>query len=237
MQQNAFSERVALVTGASRGIGAAMARQLAAGGAHVILVARSLGGLEAVDDEIREAGNHPATLVPMDLKQHDLIDQLASTIYQRWGKLDILVGNAGTLGALTPLAHADPKIWDEVFGVNVTANYRLIRSMDPLLRQSDAGRAVFVTSGAARTATAYWGPYAASKAALEHMIHIYAQELEGSSVRANLFDPGIVRTKMRAQAFPGEAKDRLADPADIAKQMLDLLTVKCSQQGDTILAA
>lgn len=232
-----YKDKVALVTGASRGIGAATAKMLAAQGAQVVLVARNLGGLEEVDDAIRSAGHTPATLVPLDLKQHDLIDQLAATIYQRWGKLDILVGNAGTLGVLTPLAHADPKVWQDVFDVNVTANYRLIRSMDPLVRLSDAGRMVFVTSGMARHATAYWGPYAASKAALEHMIHVYAQELEGTNVCVNLFDPGVVRTDMRAQAFPGEAKEQLAAPEIVAEQMLHLLEPTCQQQGQTLQVA
>ncbi len=166
--------QVALVTGASRGIGAATAKMLAAKGAHVVLIARTVGGLEAVDDDIRAAGGK-ATLVPLDLSQHEMIDALAASIYERWGRLDILVGNAGMLGSLTPIAHADPKQWAQIMDVNVTANYRLIRAMDPLLRQSSHGKVVFVTSGVARTPTPFWGLYAASKAALEHLVHTYAR--------------------------------------------------------------
>lgn len=224
MQQTALplANRVALVTGASRGIGAETAKLLAAQGAHLILLARTVGGLEAVDDAIRQAGGQ-STLVPLDLSQHDMIDALGVSIFERWGKLDILIGNAGVLGPLTPVAHAEPKQWAQVLDVNLTANYRLIRSLDPLLRRSDAGRVIFVTSGVAREPTPYWGLYAASKAALEHLVHVYAREVEDTPVRVNLFDPGVVRTAMRAQAFPGENPAMLSPPEAIARQMLKLV--------------
>lgn len=227
--------RIALITGASRGIGAETAKCLAAAGAHVILVARTVGGLEEVDDAIRTAGGN-ATLVPLDLRQHDLIDQLGANIYERWGKLDILVGNAAMLGTLMPLAHADPKQWNEVLNVNLTANYRLIRSMDPLLRKSDAGRVIFVTSGVARRHYAYWGPYGISKAGLEAMVHIYAEEVADTNIKVNLFDPGIVRTAMRAQAFPGENVGALADPNAVAKHMLKLAMPDCAYHGEIVAA-
>lgn len=220
-------DRIALITGASRGIGAETAKVLAREGAHVILVARTVGGLEAVDDAIQQMGGS-ATLVPLDLREHSLIDQLGATIYERWGKLDILVGNAGQLGNLTPLAHAEPKVWQQVIDVNLTANYRLIRSMDPLLRMSDSPRAIFVTSGVARGHPAYWGPYAASKAALEAMVYTYAEEVAGTPIRVNLFDPGNVRTAMRAQAFPGEDPSRLSDPQHIAQELLRFALPDCN---------
>lgn len=217
-----FKAQVALITGASRGIGAAAAKLLAARGAHVVLVARTVGGLEAVDDEIKALGGQ-ATLVPLDLAQHEMIDALGASIYERWGKLDMLVGNAGMLGSLTPVAHVDPKQWAQVFDVNLTANYRLIRSMDPLLRRSNAGRVVFVTAAEAREAKPYWGIYAASKAGLEHLVHIYAQEVAQTPMRVNLFDPGVVRTAMRAQAFPSENADSLPAPERAAEQLVALL--------------
>lgn len=221
-QTKPLEGRVALITGASRGIGAATAKMLAAQGAHVILLARTVGGLEAVDDAITEAGGK-ATLVPLDLSQHDMIDALGASIFERWGKLDILVGNAGMLGPLTPVAHADPKQWAKVLDVNLTANYRLIRSLDPLLRQSDAGRVVFVTASVARDPAPFWGLYAASKAALEHLVHIYAREVQETPIRVNLFDPGVARTAMRAEAFPGENPQDLPAPDEVAKQMLALV--------------
>lgn len=214
--------RIALVTGASRGIGAACAQLLARQGAHVILLARSVGGLEAVDDAIRNEGGK-ATLVPLDLAQHELIDALGASIFERWGKLDILIGNAGMLGALTPVSHADPKQFAKVLDVNLTANYRLIRSLDPLLRRSDAGRVIFVTAGVAREPLPYWGIYAASKAALEHLSRTYASEISDTSIEVRLFDPGIVRTAMRAEAFPGENPESLSSPDEAAQSLLSLL--------------
>lgn len=231
-----LKDRVALITGASRGIGAEAAKCFAAAGAHVILAARTVGGLEAVDDAIRQAGGN-ATLVPLDLRQHDLIDQLGASIYERWGKLDIVLGNAAILGQLTPLHHVEPSLWQEVMDINLTANYRLIRSMDPLLRRSDAGRVIFVTSGVARRNFAYWGPYGVSKAALEAMGHTYAEEVRDTPIKVNLFDPGTVRTAMRAQAFPGENPQTLPDPAAVARQLLALAEPTCASHGAITRAA
>jgi NAD(P)-dependent dehydrogenase (short-subunit alcohol dehydrogenase family) len=202
--QGALAGRVALVTGASRGLGRAVALRFAKEGAHVIAMARTQGGLEELDDEIRKATGQPATLVVESLTDYEKIDQVGAALFQRYKKLDILVGNAAVLGQLSPMGHFPPKLWEEVFAVNVTANWRLIRSLDALLRQSDAGRALFVTSGVARRAEMYWGPYAASKAALEQMVRAYAAETAHTKVRVNLISPGRMRTRMRAIAFPGE---------------------------------
>jgi NAD(P)-dependent dehydrogenase (short-subunit alcohol dehydrogenase family) len=230
-----LSGRVALVTGASRGIGRATAVALGEAGAHVILVARSIEGLEEVDDRIRSAGSE-ATLVPLDLKDFDALDRMGAAIFERWGKLDALVGNAGILGLLTPIAHLQPKSWDELIAVNVTANFRLIRSCDPLLKRSDAARAVFVSSGAASKARPFWGGYAASKAALESLVLTYANECVGTNVNVNLFNPGATRTKMRAQAMPGEDPMSLPAPEDIAPQIVDLLLPTCTITGSRITA-
>ena len=216
-----FDKRIALITGASRGIGAAAAKALAAEGAHVILTGRTIGGLEETDDAIRALGGS-ATLVPLDLRQMDMIDALGAQIYERFGKLDLLIGNAAMLGSLSPIAHASPSEVEDVFHLNVIANYRLIRACDPLLRLSDAGRVVMVSSGAAVAPIAYWGPYAASKAALEHLTFTYAAEMRTSNVRVNVLDPGAVRTKMRAQAFPAENPASLPAPEDVAKWFVTL---------------
>ena len=230
-----FSARVALVTGASRGIGRAAALALSKAGAHVILVARTIGGLEEVDDEIKQGGGE-ATLVPLDLKDFDGLDRMGASIFERWGKLDVLLGNAGVLGQLTPVAHLQPKMWDEIVAVNITANYRLIRSLDPLLKHSDAGRAVFISSGVARNPRPFWGGYAASKAALESMVLTYAAECAGTNVRVNLFNPGATRTNMRAQAMPGE--DPMSVPAaeDMAPQIVELLLPSCEKNGELVTA-
>ena len=230
-----LSARVALVTGASRGIGRAAALALSEAGAHVILVARDVGGLEEVDDQIKKTGGE-ATLVPLDLKDFDGLDRMGAAIFERWGKLDALLGNAGVLGLLTPIAHLQPKTWDELVAVNVTANLRLIRSCDPLLRRSDAARAVFISSGAARKSTPFWGGYAASKAALESLVLSYANECAGTNVRVNLFNPGATRTKMRAQAMPGEDPMDLPAPEDIAPQIVELLLPSCTRAGERITA-
>lgn len=225
-----LENRVAVVTGASRGIGYAIARQLAAEGAHIIAVARTVGGLEDLDDEIKAAGGS-ATLVPTSVCDYDAIDRLGASIHERWGKLDVLVGNAGVLGKLTPVSHLEPKVWDEVMGVNVTANWRLIRSLDPLLQQSEAGRAVFVSSGAAHKCLPYWGAYSTSKAALEALIRTYAAENETTNVRANLLNPGPIRTAMRARAMPGEDPQTLPAPTDLARTAISLCLPDCTHSG------
>lgn len=227
-----MKDRLALVTGASRGIGRAVALGLAAEGAHVILVARTVGALEDVDDEIQKIGGS-ATLVPLDLTDYDGLDRLGATIFERWGKLDILVGNAGILGPLTPIGHVSPKEWDDVFAVNVTANFRLIRSLDPLLRRSDAGRAVFVTSGAAQKCRPYWGAYSTTKAAMEAMVKTWAHETTKTDLRVNLLSPGPIATKMRAKAMPGEDQTQLASPADLVPLFLDVLSAEQTAHGET----
>ncbi|HYM99578.1 MAG TPA: SDR family NAD(P)-dependent oxidoreductase [Aestuariivirgaceae bacterium] len=223
--------RVALVTGASRGIGRAIALAMAREGAHVIGVARTTGGLEELDDEVKAAGG-TASLVPLDLRKPEGLDQLGAVVFERWKKLDILVGNAGVLGRLSPLGHIEPKIWDEVMTVNVTANWRLIRAFDPLLRQSDGGRAVFVTSAAAYKLSAYWGPYSVSKAALEALVKTYAAETATTAIRVNLLNPGPVRTHMRAQAMPGEDPQTLPPARAVAEAFLPLAGKELKQSGE-----
>jgi len=222
--------RLALITGATRGIGRAVALAYAREGAHVILAGRTVGALEEVDDEIREIGG-AATLLTLDLKRQDKIDALGPTIYRRWQKLDILVGNAGILGPLSPLGHVPAETWDEVLQVNLNANWRLIRTLDPLLRASDAGRAIFVSSGVAARPRAYWGPYAVSKAALEALVRTYADEVANTPVRVNLVNPGPTRTKLRAQAYPGEDPATLRTPEDIAEAFVRLAEPACTDNG------
>jgi len=222
--------RIALVTGASRGIGAASALALAKAGAHVVAVARTVGGLEELDDAVRDAGGS-ATLVPLDLMDFPAIDRLSAALDERYHRLDILVGNAGVLGPLSPIGHVEAKAWDEVMAVNVTANFRLLRAMDPLLRRSDAGRAVFITSGVAATARAYWGPHAVSKAALELLARTYANETSTTAVRVNLVNPGPTRTRMRAQAMPGEDPDSLARPDGVAQMIVELCRPSFAESG------
>ncbi len=215
--------KIVLVTGASRGIGYQAALEAGRRGAHVIAVARTVGGLEDLDDQIQAVGG-ATTLVPLDLRDFDGIDRLGRAIFERWGKLDGLVGNAAMLGGLSPVAHFEPKEVEKVMALNFTANYRLLRSFDLLLRQSEAGRVVFVSSSSARSAKAFWGPYAASKAALEALVKSYAAETGGSTqIRANVFYPGAVRTAMRAQAIPGEDPDTLPSPAVVAPKLIDML--------------
>lgn len=230
-EKGRLAGRVALVTGASRGIGYHAALALAREGAHMIAIARTVGGLEELDDAIREAGGGPATLVPLDISDFDAIDRLGASIDERWPKLDIFVGNAGILGGLSPLGHYEPKDFQRIFDVNVTANWRFIRSLDPLLRASDAGRAVFLTSGAAHSCRAFWGPYAASKSALEALARVYANESANTSLRVNLFDPGIARTAMRAQAMPGEEAWAQTDPAEIAPHIVRLCLPETQESG------
>src|SRR4051794_1539998 len=225
-----LADRNALVTGASRGIGHATALALAKAGAHVVAIARTVGGLEELDDAIRGAGGS-ATLVPLDLKDYEGIDRLGLALHERFGRLDALVANAGILGPLSPLGHVEGKAWDEVFAVNVTANWRLICAMDPLLKFSDAGRVVFVTSGVAAMALAYWGPYTVSKSALEALARTYAAETATTSVRINLFQPGPVRTRMRAQAMPGEDPTTLPPPEEVAEKIVELCLPSMQESG------
>jgi NAD(P)-dependent dehydrogenase (short-subunit alcohol dehydrogenase family) len=225
--------RIALITGASRGIGAAVAKRFADEGAHVIALARTVGGLEELDDEIRAAGG-TATLLPLDLRKFDQIDQMGAALYQRFGRLDVLVGNAGVLGSLSPMGHFEPRVWAEVMDVNLTANWRLIRALDPLLRLSEPGRVIFTTCAAAREATPYWGAYAASKAALETMAKIYAGEMAKTKVRVNLVDPGIVATRLRAQGFPGEERSKLRSPEDVTEPFVALATPECAHHGQIL---
>jgi NAD(P)-dependent dehydrogenase (short-subunit alcohol dehydrogenase family) len=210
--------RVALVTGASRGIGQALAVELARMGAQLVLIARTQGGLEETDDAIRAVGGKPATLLPLDLQKDadKQLDLVGPSIMQRFGRLDILVHNAGSLGKLTPVAHIEPRDWAETMAVNLTASWRLIRTCDPPLRASDAGRAVFVTTGRVVRPRAYWGMYGASKAGMEHLVLTWAQEVDNTPLRVNLADPGVVATKMRALAMPGEDPASIPAPADIA---------------------
>lgn len=224
------SPRIALVTGASRGIGRAIALELARDGAHVVALARTQGALEELDDEIRALGGE-ATLVPCDIADFDALDRLGAALFQRWGKLDVFVGNAGTLGVLSPLAHVDAKDWTRVLAVNVTANWRLIRSLDPLLRASGAGRVAFITSSAANKAQPYWGPYAVSKAALEALARTYATEVKNEGVTVMLANPGRMRTRMRAQAMPGEDPTTLPTPEEFAKKCLPLFAPEWRESG------
>ncbi|MSP52056.1 MAG: SDR family NAD(P)-dependent oxidoreductase [Alphaproteobacteria bacterium] len=227
--------RIALVTGASRGIGAAVAERFAAEGADLILVARTVGGLEETDDRVRRHGRS-ATLVPLNLGDAAGIDRLAAAIRERHQRLDILVGNAGTLGTLTPLPHTTAADWTEVMGTNLTANWLLIRAFDPLLRAAPAGRAIFVTSGVTQRPFAYWGAYAISKTAIEAMVGVYAAELATTTVRVNLLDPGPIRTRMRAQAFPGEDPNTLRTPESIADRFVELADPACTKNGERIRA-
>jgi NAD(P)-dependent dehydrogenase (short-subunit alcohol dehydrogenase family) len=226
-----LANRIALVTGASRGIGHATALALAHAGAHVVAVARTVGALEELDDAIRAASGQSATLVPLDLKDYPGIDRLGVALHERFGRLDILVGNAGILGPLSPLGHVEPKAWDDVMAVNVTANWRLICAMDPLLKFSDAGRVVFISSSMAARAVAYWGAYAVSKAALETLARTYAAETATTPVRVNLFTPGPVRTRMRAQAMPGEDPMTLKAPDQVAGKIVELCLPGMQESG------
>jgi NAD(P)-dependent dehydrogenase (short-subunit alcohol dehydrogenase family) len=225
--------RIALITGASRGIGRAVALELAKSGAHIIALARTQGALEDLDDAIRAAGSE-ATLTPCDVKDFDALDRLGRAIYDRWGRLDIFIGNAGALGPITPLGHVEPRQWDDTFAVNVSANWRFIRSLDPLLRASDAGRAIFITSAVAHAAgfRPYWGPYAASKAALEAMARTYAAEtMNITQIKVMTVNPGPMRTKMRAQAMPGEVPMSLRTPEELAPKIAAICAPEWSETG------
>lgn len=235
-EQIDLSGKLALITGASRGIGRAVAKAYAKAGAHVILVARTTGALEELDDEIRAEGGQ-ATLIPLDLRDFDKVDMLGPAIAEKFGKLDIFVGNAGLLGTLGPLGHADAKEFERVMQVNVTANFRLIRTLDPLLRAADNGRAIFVsTSQGAVAGRAYWGVYSISKAALESMMRTYADETTKTNVKVNAVNPGAVRTKMRAEAMPGEDPETIPAPEDIVDTFLQLAANDCVYHGQVINA-
>jgi len=214
--------QIALVTGATRGIGRACALALAGAGAHVVAVGRTQGALESLDDEIKAATGKSATLVPLDLTQGAAIDGLGQAIHERFGRLDILVHAAAMLGGLSPVSHIDPSNWDKVFNTNVTATYRLIRSTERLLREAPAGRGIFFTTGRVERPKAFWGVYGASKAALEHLVRTWADELENTTIRAALVDPGVMRTGMRAEAMPGEDPMTLPEPSEIGPLIVEL---------------
>lgn len=222
MSERVLDGRIALVTGASRGIGRAAAEGLARAGAHVIATARTQGGLEALDDALRRQGLDGATLAPLDVRNGDGIDQLGRQIFDRWGRLDILVSAAGDLGQLTPTGHLEPRTFDRAVAVNLTANYRLIRSTEPLLRKSDAGRAIFVSTGIVPRPRAFWSAYAASKAGMESLVRCWADEMAHTPVRAVILDPRAMRTRMRAAAFPGEDPMELPEPEAIAPTIVEL---------------
>ncbi len=225
-----LDRRIALITGASRGIGAAVAGRFAREGAHVVLVARTVGGLEEIDDQIKRAGGH-ATLVPFDLRDSDKIHQIGPAILERFGHLDIFVGNAAILGGLMPLGHYQPAEWLEVFNVNLHANWHLARILDPLLRRSDAGRAILVTCDIARRPRAYWGAYAASKAGLEAMARCWAAETAKSELRVNLLDPGPTATRLRAIAYPGEDRRKLPRPDEVTDRFVELASAAFAENG------
>jgi NAD(P)-dependent dehydrogenase (short-subunit alcohol dehydrogenase family) len=225
-----LSDRIALVTGASRGIGRAAALVLARAGAHVVAIARTVGALEELDDAVRTGGG-AATLVPLDMRDYDGLYRLAAALNERYQRLDVLLGNAAIAGQRSPLGHVEPKGWEDAMAINVTANWHLIRAMDPLLRRSDAGRVVLMTSGAATSARAYSGPYSVSKAALNVLGQTYAAETTSTPVRVNLFNPGPTRTRMRAQVMPGEDPMILPTPETVAEKILDLCLPSFSETG------
>jgi NAD(P)-dependent dehydrogenase (short-subunit alcohol dehydrogenase family) len=227
---------IALVTGASRGIGAATAVELARLGAHVVITARTQGGLEETDDAIRAIGGS-ATLLPLDLAEGEQVDAIGPSLFQRFGRLDILVHNAGALGRLTPVAHILPNDWADVIAVNLSAAWRLIRSCDPLLRNADAGRAVFVTDERARAPKAYWGAIGATKAAMEHLVLTWADEVKTTRLRVNLFDPGPTATRMRSNAMPGEDPTTIQQPRDVASALAALCLPDEQRHGSLIRAS
>ncbi|MGE0154053.1 MAG: SDR family NAD(P)-dependent oxidoreductase [Reyranellaceae bacterium] len=227
--------RLALVTGASRGLGRAVALKFAEEGADLILVARTVGGLEEVDDQVRAMGRQ-ATLVPLDITDFDALDRMGQALYERFGRLDVLVGAAAMLGILSPLAHVDPKIWKSTLDLNLTAHWRLLRSLDPLLRASPAGRAIFVTSGITQRTVPYWGPYAIAKSALEAMVRMYAAEMAHTAVKANLVNPGPMRTALRAEAYPGEDPQSVPAPEELAEAFVPLAEASCDLNGEWVAA-
>jgi NAD(P)-dependent dehydrogenase (short-subunit alcohol dehydrogenase family) len=239
MSNGRLAGKLALVNGASRGLGRAVAERFAAEGAHVVAVARTVGGLEELDDAIKVRATQTggkATLVPLDLTDFDALDSMGQALYDRFGKLDVLVGNAATLGILSPMSHIGAPIWKATIDLNLTANWRLLRSCDPLLQRAPAGRAIFVTSGITQQPAPYWGPYAVSKAALESMVRIYAAEMAHTKVRANLINPGPMRTKLRVEAFPGEDPMSVPPPEDLAGAFVPLAEESCTLNGQWVTA-
>jgi NAD(P)-dependent dehydrogenase (short-subunit alcohol dehydrogenase family) len=236
MSAGELEGRIILVTGASRGIGRAVALEAARRGADIIALARTEGGLEELDDEISALGRS-ASLVPCDLADSDGLDRLAAVVAERWGRLDGLAAIGAMLGPLSPVSHIEPKHWDEAVAVNVSANWRLLRAFDALLRASDAGRAVFVTSDIAQSSPAFWAPYAATKAGLEALVRSYAHETEKMSVCANLFSPGPVRTAMLAKAMPGADLSEFPAPRDVAPALVDLLSPQETRTGERVAFA
>jgi len=230
-----LKDRIALITGASRGIGRAVALSFAQEGAHVLLLARSRKPLEELDDRIRTGGGK-ATLIPLDLADGKAIDALGPSLFERFGRLDVLVGNAAILGRLSPLPHIPAEHWDRSLAINVTANWRLIRTLDPLLRRSESGRVIFVTSGVARSARAYWAPYSVSKAALEALAKTYANETSDSPIKVNLVDPGATATRMRAEAYPGEDQTTLRTPEEVTERFVALAMADWTETGQIVEA-
>ena len=228
---DAPDQKIALITGASRGIGQAVGVAMAEAGFHVVALARTKGGLEELDDAIRERTGRSATLVPLNLNHGEKVDALGPSLYERFGRLDAFIANAGILGPITPLTHISNKDWSNVIELNLTTNWRLIRSLDPLLRRSDAGRVVFVSSGAVDKCRAFWGPYSVSKAALEALARTYANEMENTPVRVNIVNPGPIATNMRAKAFPGEDPATIPAPEDVAPLFVRLASPDCTTNG------
>jgi NAD(P)-dependent dehydrogenase (short-subunit alcohol dehydrogenase family) len=234
MAEERLQGRIALITGASRGIGRAVARAFAEQGAHLILTARTQGALEELDDEIFELSGQNATLVPMDLTDFDAIDQMGAAVFDRFKRLDVLVGNAGLLSPLSPMAQVKPRDWEQTMALNVTANFRLLRSFDPLLRMSDAGRAIFVSSTVTQGVWPYWGAYGVSKAALESMVKTYASENQKTNVNANIINPGPTRTTMRTVAYPGEDPESLKPPEKVTEAFIKLAEASCELNGEVV---
>ena len=228
--------RIALITGASRGIGRAVAKRFAAEGAHPILVARTQAALEELDDEIRAETGVESTLLPLDVTDGDNLDKVGAAMYERFGRLDALIANAGTLGTLSPIHHTDPKVWQNVIDLNLTSCWRLTRSMDPLLRASDSGRAIYVTSTVGHEPRAFWSAYAVSKAGLEMMARVYAEETKKTDIRVNIVNPGATRTGMRAAAMPGENPEDVKSPESIAHVFVELASADCTRHGELITA-
>jgi NAD(P)-dependent dehydrogenase (short-subunit alcohol dehydrogenase family) len=228
-----LKDRIALIIGASRGIGRAVALAFARDGAHVLLLARTRKALEEVDDQVRTRGGK-ASLIPLDLADGEAIDALGPTLYERFGRLDVLVGNAAILGRLVPLTHIPWEHWERAVAINLTANWRLIRTLDPLLRRSDAGRVIFVTSGVARSARAYWAPYSVTKAALETLAKTYANETADSAIKVNIIDPGATATRMRGEAYPGEDQNTLQTPEAVAEAFVPLAMSDWKETGQIV---